>query len=61
MRLTLLITIIVLIWLLVSTMDYEDEQQEARQYIHMVCSGAWPDYKQLNPECGSKSREQSRY
>lgn len=31
--------------------DYQEEQHQADHYQEMVCSGAWPDFKQLNPEC----------
>ena len=37
--------------LIASSISYEDEVADERHYIEMVCSGAWPDFKNLNPEC----------
>ena len=38
-----------IIW--ASTMDSEEEKREEAHYITMVCTGAWPDYKNQKPEC----------
>lgn len=37
------------IW--VSSMDYEDQLAEDRNYTYMVCEGHWPDYRNEKPEC----------
>jgi hypothetical protein len=42
----------------VSTMDFEDEQIQQDHYAEMVCEGSWPDYKQINPECPKKQKQQ---
>jgi len=34
-----------------SSMDYEDQLAEDRNYIYMVCEGHWPDYRNEKPEC----------
>ena len=31
--------------------DYEAELAQDLFYEKMVCAGAWPDYKNLAPEC----------
>lgn len=36
---------------IVGQMDYEDAKAQEQHYTHMVCSGAWPDYDNRNPEC----------
>lgn len=38
-----------IIW--TSAMDSEEERREEAHYITMVCTGAWPDYKNQKPEC----------
>ena len=30
---------------------YDDATIEAEHYNQMVCSGAWPDYQNVNPPC----------
>ena len=43
-----------LLWaafLTVGAMDYADALDQQARYEQMVCSGAWPDYKDLNPVC----------
>ena len=32
---------------------YKDSLADAEQYSIMVCEGTWPDYKNINPDCGS--------
>ena len=41
----------VIVFGLVGAMDYEDAVQAEIRYATMVCDGAWPDYKNLNPDC----------
>ena len=48
MRLIILLTVI---FSITSTLDFGDEIQQASSYQEMVCSGAWPDYKSINPPC----------
>jgi hypothetical protein len=48
MRLIILLTVI---FSITSTWDLTDEIQFSEEYKTMVCSGAWPDYKSLHPEC----------
>jgi hypothetical protein len=46
------IIILAFLYFAVSTMDYNDQVSQGNHYTTMVCSGHWPDYKQINPECG---------
>jgi len=48
MRLIILLTVI---FSITSTLDFSDEIQSSEEYSTMVCSGAWPDYKSVNPPC----------
>ena len=36
---------------LTGTWDYEEAKRQEQHYIDMVCSGAWPDYNNREPEC----------
>lgn len=36
---------------LVGQMDMEEAQAQGKNYNDMVCSGAWPDYKDKRPSC----------
>lgn len=36
---------------LVGQMDMEEAQAQGKNYNDMVCSGAWPDYKEKRPSC----------
>lgn len=36
----------------VSEMDFKDAINQESHYTSMVCSGAWPDYENLKPDCG---------
>lgn len=36
---------------LLTNMDYQDEQNEQAEYTAMVCAGHWPDYENRQPEC----------
>jgi len=42
---------IILVLGIVGRMDYEDAQKAEQHYADMVCSGAWPDYDNREPEC----------
>ena len=46
-----IIVFIVLLCGYVGGWDGEAEMEEQRIYIENVCSGAWGDYKQLEPDC----------
>lgn len=46
----LFVTIIMLSGL-IGQEDYKIEVEERKHYISMVCSKAWPDYKNLSPSC----------
>lgn len=35
----------------VGQMDYEDAVASETHYANMVCSGSWPDFKELKPKC----------
>ena len=52
-RLTKITIALVIIWLViaVSNMAFQDEIDESNIYQENVCSGLWPDYKNLNPKC----------
>lgn len=53
MKKTFLTIACLAVFLVVGAMDAEDERKEAEHYKEMVCGGYWPDYKQLNVECGA--------
>ena len=46
----------VALYLVVSTHDYHSEVIAERAYITDVCSGVYPDYKNLNPKCSTAER-----
>jgi hypothetical protein len=52
-RLTKITIALVIIWLViaVSNMALQDEIDESNIYKENVCSGHWPDYKNINPQC----------
>ena len=51
---TIYITMIIaVLFLVIGTMSYKDSLADAEQYTIMVCEGTWPDYKNINPDCGS--------
>jgi hypothetical protein len=45
------IALLAAIFAITSTLDFSNKIQQASSYQEMVCSGAWPDYKALHPEC----------
>ena len=49
----LMAAIAVALYLVVSTHDYHDEVQAERAYVSDVCSGVYPNYKNLNLDCTS--------
>ena len=51
MRTAIYAIIAVLAFLIVGTMDYDDEVAAANHYDRMVCEGHWPDYNQRDPAC----------
>ena len=36
---------------MVSSMSCQDEIEVERVYVENVCAGAWPDYRNLKPDC----------
>ena len=38
-------------FLVVSSWDFEEEATQEEEYARMVCSKAWPDYKESQPRC----------
>lgn len=54
------IVIRVIIFLVVSTMDYQDEVMEQKHYCEMVEQGHWPDYEEKYDEvCNTDSTEET--
>ena len=52
---TIYITMIIaVLFLVIGTMSYKDSLAEAEKYRDMVCDGTWPDYKDINPDCGGE-------
>jgi len=49
----LLAATVVALYLVVSTHDYHSEVIAERAYVQNVCSGVWPNYKNLNLDCTS--------
>lgn len=43
--------IVIIVSGLIGQEDYKIEAEERKHYISMVCSKAWPDYKNLSPSC----------
>ena len=41
------------LYFVVSTHDYHSEVKAERAYVQNVCSGVWPNYKNLNLDCTS--------
>ena len=46
--------ILAILFLAIGTMSYKGSLADAEQYSIMVCEGTWPDYKDINPDCGSE-------
>lgn len=38
----------------IGNQDYQDELIEERRYSEDVCSGIYPDFKNLKPQCTNK-------
>ncbi len=38
----------------IGNQDYQDELIEERRYFEDVCSGIYPDFKNLKPQCTNK-------
>ena len=52
---TIYITMIIaVLFLVIGTTSYKGSLADAEQYSIMVCEGTWPDYKDINPDCGSE-------
>lgn len=43
--------LVFLLVLLVSSQDFEHQTMIDGEYTYNVCSGFWPDYKNLKPDC----------
>lgn len=50
MRVYILCAIILIVAFLQGC-GYADETLAAEHYASMVCSGAWPDFKHIKPDC----------
>ena len=44
-------TLLLALAILLTGCGYDDETLAAENYAQMVCGGAWPDFKGLNPDC----------
>jgi len=42
---------VIVIFMLVSKISYEDELNMQRQYVKDVCENVYPDYKKLKVKC----------
>ena len=51
MKSFLIIAALLVAFGLVGEMDYQDEVQQMAYYEKMVCSGHWPNYKDLEVSC----------
>ena len=51
-------TIIIVALIVLTGCGYDDETLEAEHYASMVCSSAWPDYKNINPVCNQAIRSE---
>ena len=49
-------TIIIVALIVLTGCGYDDETLEGQHYASMVCSSAWPDYKNINPDCDQAIR-----
>lgn len=49
--LMIMMVLFIALYAIVSTMSYSDEVSAEQQYKSNVCSGIWPDYKGLKPDC----------
>ena len=38
-------------FLIVGTADFREQIVQYNHYTDMVCSGAWPDYRDMKPTC----------
>lgn len=50
-KLILLGFFLLITYVIVSNMDYNDEIEEERKYINFVCNGYYPNYKNLPINC----------
>mgnify|MGYP000275603590 CR=1 FL=1 len=44
----------------VSAMDYSDQLAQSEHYSAMVCTGVWPDYRGIEPDCQGYHRARSQ-
>lgn len=49
--------VMTLLYLAVSTLDYYDAVADEQMYIHMVCTQAWPNFKNLELNCEGEDME----
>lgn len=49
--------VMTLLYLVVSTLDYHDAMADERVYIQMVCTKAWPNFKNLELNCEGGTME----
>jgi len=45
----MILMLVVIGW--VGSSDYAMEKLQEQKTIEMICKGAWPDYKNLQPDC----------
>jgi hypothetical protein len=50
-KLVLLIFILIVLLFIAMKMEYHDEVNAEKMYTEMVCTGIWPDYKEIKPLC----------
>jgi len=49
---TILLTLFCIVSaMIVSSWHHADEVRAERRYVMMVCSGSWPDFMGLKPDC----------
>lgn len=51
MRSLFWIMVLIVLFSWVSGEDYEEELKQEQVYIDNVCSGLWPDFRRLSPDC----------
>ena len=51
MRPIIFAVLAVMLIVMVGSMSYQDEIEAERVYVENVCAGAWPDYRDLKPDC----------
>ena len=47
-------TLLLALAIALTACGYDDETLEAQHYAQMVCAGAWPDFKHVQPDCEAR-------